>query len=130
MSPELAARIPGAAEFISCFGHFPRFHDGSVLEFALDLSRSGHLRVKAFRMNSDVDDKGYYRLDKHCVVNFFFEEITDADLGFEDAAEIIDNIAIKEHDSGFEMEIEAINGLDAMLRMKSLSLTFEPEAKE
>jgi hypothetical protein len=127
VSPELAARILGAPEFIAWFGRVPRFHDGSVLEFTLDLSRCGHLRVKTFRMNPDTDDKGYFRLDKHCIVTFQFEEVTVADLVFEDAAEIIDNITINAHDDGFEMEINAINGFDGMLRMKSLRLAFEPD---
>lgn len=127
MSPEIAARIPGAPEFIAWFGRVPRFHDGSVLEFALDLSRRGHLKVKTFRMNPDTDENGYFRLDKHCVVTFHFEEVAVADLAFEDDAEIIDDITIKAHDDGFVMEITAINGFDAMLQMKTLRLAFEPD---
>ena len=129
MSPELAADIPGAPEFIEWFGHFPTFHDGSVLGFALDLSRRGRLVVKAHRMNPELDEKGYFILDKHCVVTFTLEKITEADLSFEDAPEFISQLTVAAHDDGFQLEIDAINGFDGLLRMKALRLGFEPVAK-
>ena len=128
MTPELARRIPGAPELIAWFGNFPSFHDGTVLEFALDLSRSGRLAIKAHRMNREVDDKGFFVLDKHCVVTFLLEDISRAEMEFDDAGiDIVFRFKIAEQGEGFAIDLETVNGCNAKLVLNTLSLGFEPQ---
>jgi hypothetical protein len=128
MSPDLITKIPGAAELISWFGGFPRLHDGAVSDFALRHDGSGHLSIDGFRMNPEVDEKGYFILDKHCTVTYFFEGTIEAEVSFEeDIGSIVDQIGISEHENGFEIVVDAINGFDCMLRVKSLRLSFLPK---
>jgi hypothetical protein len=126
LSPELIARIPGAAEFADWFGHFPRFHDATVEDLAMRLDGRGHLRIRGFRMTPEVDEKGYFVLDKHCIVIFSFEGATNLEMDIEDEApKILYSLEIKEYEGGFEIELQGCVGIDALLRVKSLRMEFE-----
>ena len=128
MSPELAGRIPGASSLIAWFGHFPSFHDGTVLEFALDLSRGGRIVIEAHRMSREVDDNGFFVLDKHCVVTFLLKDVRRAEIEFDDAGiDIVFRFKIAEQGEGFGIDLESVNGCNARLVLNTLSLSFEPQ---
>ncbi len=61
------------------FGSWPSFHDAEVLSMYLDRkpleTRPGPslvVRVHAFEMTREVDDRGYYKLRKHAIVTLEF----------------------------------------------------------
>jgi hypothetical protein len=68
------------------FGRWPAFHDAEVLSTCLDRrpleNGSGPsltIRLHAFEMTGEVDERGHYKLVKHAIVTFEFagmEEIT------------------------------------------------------
>lgn len=124
--PELIARIPGAAEFVAWFGHFPWFHDAVVEDLVMRLDGRGFIRLRAFRMNKEVDEKGYFVLDKHCIVTFSFEGGMTLEMEIEDEGpKIVYGLEIKDHEGGFEIELQGSCGIDALLRAKSLRMAFE-----
>jgi hypothetical protein len=130
VSPELIEQIPGAVDLVSWFGWFPRLHDGAVIDFMLRFDRSGFIKVAGFRMNPETDEKGFFILDKHCTVTFAFEGVAEVELSFEDEiASIVDQVEITKSEVGFEIVVDAINGFDCALKVKSLSISFEPEGK-
>ncbi len=69
------------------FGFWPSFHDSEVI--AINLIRSLHgkergsvvsVSVYAFQMTSELDEKSFYKLVKHCVIELEFENIDSIEL--------------------------------------------------
>src|SRR5690606_5560362 len=57
------------------FGCWPSLHDAEVLSINFDrgVGKAGPLItavVHAFQMTPDVDSKGFYKLIKHCLIQF------------------------------------------------------------
>ncbi|WP_432283396.1 hypothetical protein SLT36_15310 [Aminobacter sp. BA135] len=72
--------IPGARELVGWFGFVPHFHDAEIFDIDLSSSRSGYLKIRAFRMTDEVDDLGYFVLDRHVVVTLTLETISEISL--------------------------------------------------
>ena len=72
----ILSEVPGGAELVAWFGYAPGFHDAEILDLHLDRSGVSLLRLHTWRMTRDVDEKGYFILDKHIVVAFSLEKIT------------------------------------------------------
>ena len=67
--------IQGVSELEKWFGYWPSFHDAELV--ALHLNRKGNssLSVHTWEMTKELNDKGYYVLAKHIVVEFIFETV-------------------------------------------------------
>lgn len=65
------------------FGYWPSFHDAELERLVLSTGNpereSVHLEaaLHAFEMTSEVDERGYYVLRKHCRVRFRFERVLE-----------------------------------------------------
>jgi hypothetical protein len=66
-----APDIPGAADVVAWFGHWPTFHDAEVLSITLDRSGESRVAIHAFAKTAEVDSSGHYVTTKHAVVTFF-----------------------------------------------------------
>jgi immunity protein 50 of polymorphic toxin system len=79
-----ALLVENAKALTDIFGRWPSFHDAEVLSIHLDRSGEGspslEARVHVFRMNNDVDDRGYFVLTKHTLVTLRFSNIILRDL--------------------------------------------------
>ena len=71
MGPE-APRVPGVESVISWFGYWPGFHDSKIID--LRLGPDSVLRLRAFEMTDELDAAGFYKLQKHCTVSFWFAD--------------------------------------------------------
>jgi hypothetical protein len=67
---------------VTAFGYWPAFHDSQVSDFRYTQDGSGSIEfvVHGWEMTRDVDDRGYFRLIKHHLVRFRFQDIADAAL--------------------------------------------------
>lgn len=65
---EAFAGIPGGRDLLDWFGFVPHFHDAELLDVELSSKRGGILRLHAFRLTDEVDDRGYFLLDRHVLV--------------------------------------------------------------
>ncbi len=67
---------------VKAFGYWPSFHDAPVVAFHYD--RGGHRAVEftlhGWEITPEVDERGFFKLTKHHLVQFAFREISDADL--------------------------------------------------
>jgi hypothetical protein len=97
---EIFATVSGARELVDWFGNVPRFHDAEILDLHLSRSGASLLRVHTWQMTSEVDEKGYFRLEKHVVVTFAMEEITGLNLRGFNHQNVIDGLEIKRYGSG------------------------------
>ena len=74
---------------LAAFGYWPSFHDSEVISLLMDrrsiLFDSVHnarieLVVHAFEMTTEVNEKGYFVLNKHHLVHFEFETVDEVNL--------------------------------------------------
>ncbi len=68
--------IPGGQALIDWFGGVPRFHDAKLLDIRLVSKGTSTVHIHAWRTTDQVDDRGYFVLDKHVMVDFDLQEVT------------------------------------------------------
>jgi hypothetical protein len=81
------------------FGYWPSLHDAEVLsadfQRAIDGSGPGlRVKVHAFEMTSEVTEKGYFKLVKHCIIEFRFERVSEVELRNFGHQNVIDGISL------------------------------------
>jgi hypothetical protein len=74
------ASIPGGPDLLTWFGRVPSFHDAEIVNLSLYRRAQSTLRVHAWNITNEVDDRGYFVLQKHAVVAFTLEDILDIQL--------------------------------------------------
>ena len=74
---------------LQAFGRWPSFHDAEIHRMVLDRTRrrpngrsyaSVELVVHAWIMTPNVTPNGYIKLDRHHLVHFLFEDVSDLEL--------------------------------------------------
>ena len=62
--------------------YWPSFHDAPVIAFRYNLAGAGDIAftLHGWQMTAEVDERGYYKLIKHHLIEFAFQEISEADL--------------------------------------------------
>jgi hypothetical protein len=136
--PDLFASLPGGAALIDWFGFVPTFHDATLegLEIA---EGAVTLRLKTFRMTSEVDAAGYYVLDRHALVTVSLSGVSGISLAG-DASSIIFELRIRRLSAGapgwqscggpeagdFEIDFMSSYGLYGQLFARDLALGFAP----
>jgi len=83
----------------SWFGCWPRLHDAEILSVdfqrAVDGSGPGlFVKIHAFEMTSEVTERGYFKLIKHCIIELRFDRIDDVDLKNFGHQNVIDGISL------------------------------------
>jgi hypothetical protein len=74
------ASIPGGLDLVAWFGRVPSFHDAEIVSLSLHRRAPSMLNIHAWNMTKEVDDHGYFVLDRHAVVTFILEDIMDLQL--------------------------------------------------
>ncbi len=112
---------------IGWFGEMPRFHDAEVVSLELHRDpRPSHLRLYAFRMNSDLDERGYYRLDLHALVTFTLSGILEMEIDNWNHQNALMSLTITTADEGHRLELESAYGVDGWITAKNISILIEP----
>ena len=93
------AQFKGSEIVTDWFGYWPSLHDAEVLsaDFQRGTVGSGpelHVKVHAFEMTSEVTEKGYFKLTKHCIVELRFERVCDVELRKFAPQNVIDGISL------------------------------------
>lgn len=65
---------------LEAFGYWPSFHDAPVVDFRYKPEGAVDFILHGWEMTADVDERGYFKLIKHHLVEFAFQEVSDADL--------------------------------------------------
>jgi hypothetical protein len=122
----IAPSVPGAEEVVRWFGEWPSFSDAEVLE--IDLRRKGRssILVHGWRMTSEIDSDGHFVLDRHAVITVWLEEITDLELGDFSPQNVIGNLDIKPHESGFRVTLWPIYGVGGHIDAARVTLSLDP----
>jgi hypothetical protein len=124
--PVEIGRIQGASELEEWFGYWPSFHDAEVIGLHLNRKGSSSLRVHTWEMTKEMDDKGFYVLAKHIVVEFIFEAVCGLSLNGFNHQNVIFGLAIDKTDCGFRVTLDNCYGLAGSIEAKSISLRLTP----
>ncbi|GAA2820233.1 hypothetical protein [Aminobacter aminovorans] len=122
---EAFAEIPGARELIDWFGFVPHFHDAEMFDIDLSSSRSGQLKIRAFRMTAQVDDQGYFILDRHVVVTLTLESISEISLSDFHLPGIIGDLVVVRSGDEFRVEWDASYGVAGRIAAARVRFDFE-----
>ncbi len=118
--------IPGAADLYDWFGYWPSFHDAEVISLYLSRKGSSSLRVHTWDTTKEVDEKGYYLLTKHVVVEIILETVSDLSLDDFSQQNVISGLDIEKTDSGFRLVLGACYGLAGRIEAERLSIRITP----
>ena len=124
--PNEIKEIPGAAELHGWFGYWPSFHDAEIISLHLNRKGSSSLRVHTWEMTKEVDEKGYYVLAKHVVVEFIFEAVTGLSLNGFSHQNVIFGLGIEKTDVGFRLTLEDCYGLAGTIEVERMSISITP----
>lgn len=125
--PVEISNIQGAAELEEWFGYWPSFHDAEIVSLHLNRKGISSLRVHTWEMTKEIDDKGYYVLAKHIVVEFIFESVSGLSLSGFNHQNVIFGLAIEKIDSGFRVTLDDCYGLAGSIESGKLSLRLIPD---
>lgn len=109
------------------FGFSPKFHDAEVI--SLDLRREPEpsvIRVHAWRTNSDLDDNGYYRTDRHAIVVFEVTGISEMQLDGWNRQNVLYEMRIVAAEGGQEVHMTTSYGVEGKIVAKSVKVSLEP----
>jgi hypothetical protein len=77
-------------------------------------------------MTSELDDRGYYVLDKHCRITFKASQVTQLNFTADDLViGVLFGISIDKQGDDFVLELDPSAGLYGSLRAKKLSVELE-----
>ncbi|MET7244205.1 hypothetical protein ABZT49_12620 [Methylobacterium sp. EM32] len=89
----LFAPLPGGQAVIDWFGFCPSFHD-ATLDGITIADGSASIVLKAFRMTDEIDENGYFILDRHAQVVIHMRRVTGLSLTG-DAVSIISELTVR-----------------------------------
>jgi hypothetical protein len=125
--PEAIRGIDGVDRVLKWFGYWPRFHDSEILEVRLVVNGVSTIRLHAFHVSSELDDRGYFIQDKHCQITFKVAEVTElsftadtADIG------VLFGVSIAKQGDEYILDLDPSAGLYGRLRAKTISIELEP----
>jgi hypothetical protein len=118
--------IPGGRELVDWFGHVPRFHDANILGISLTSDGQSSLRIHAFRMTNEVDDKGYYVLDRHVVVTITLEAVTYVNLSDFNLPGIISGLGVSAAEGNIQLAWTGSYGVEGTIRAKQVRFDLQP----
>ena len=125
--PEVVApSIPGADSVTEWFGRWPTFHDAEVLELTLRRKGRSWLRLRSFRMTQEVDAAGYFVLDRHAAITFWFDNVLDVELADFSAQNVIFGLTCEPKEKGFRVTMAPCFGIAGYIEAEHVSVSLEP----
>lgn len=116
-------QIKNASLVTDFFGHWPSFHDAEVLEIHLDrINVSMSLKLYAFEMFKEVDDKGYYKQDKHCHIVLKFIQLDELELADFNQQNVISGLHIESAEDALMVSISPCFGLGGGFKCKNIEV--------
>lgn len=123
--------IPGWPNLIDWFGYSPGFHDAEVESIALNRSpEPSVIRIHAWHMNDDVDEKGFYRLSHHATACFILNEIVEQNLSGWNHQNVLMGLQVVKHNEGHALILDGTFGVTGRIAARDISVTIEPRSSD
>lgn len=126
---ELLNAIPGGSRLMEWFdGSVPSFHDAEVLSLVLERTRARcTIKIHTFQMTSEIDVNGFFVLDKHTLVSFHLEGVTNLELNDFNHQNAIYGLALsRTADQSIRLELDQCYGLFGFVEASVLRIDLEP----
>ncbi len=112
---------------IDWFGYVPEFHDAELPSVDLRAApEPSVVKVHAFRMTDEVDDRGYFKLDKHALVTFTLTDLVAKDMDDLLPQNILMSLTIAAVPEGLRMWFEDVYSVDAWVIARDIEVSLEP----
>ena len=114
MSEATPPDVPGADQVVSWFGSWPSFHDAEILRLHLNRRGVSRLDVHAWRMTDqtyEADGRRYFVRDKHAVVTFELEAVSNLELFDFNAQNVLARLDLVRDGDLFCLRLDTVYGL-------------------
>ena len=108
------------------FGQWPSFHDAEILELHLDRAGRSWIKVHAWNMTDKVSAEGHCVLDKHAVVTFLLEGLTELELEGFSSQNVISGLQVERVEHGFRLTLDPCYGLAGTFEAAKASVDLTP----
>jgi len=124
------ARIINAEAIYQHFGYWPKFHDAEITKVTLEAHPgywpSATFVISAFEMTKEVDEKGYYKHTKQCLIEFQFTGIQEMEFDYFNHQNVILNLLLEESGDFTKCTFDPSVGLDAVIVAEKLAVSLTP----
>jgi hypothetical protein len=118
--------VSGAQELYDWFDCWPTFHDGEIVSLHLNRSGSSSMLIHTWEMTSEIDDKGFFVMQKHVVVEFIFENVSGLNLTGFSVQNVIFGLDLEKTNEGFSLHLDPCYGLAGTIEAKRISIRLNP----
>lgn len=133
--------VSGGADLVRWFGQVPSFHDAEILSLHLRRTGQSVLRLHGWINTGEVEQDGYFVLDRHAIVTFTLSGVMDLQLDGFSVQNVIGGLVLRRAPDrlerrgylsldplpqDIEIELEPCCGLSGLIRSRAVSITFEP----
>jgi hypothetical protein len=125
LAPELSV-IDGALELYDWFGKWPTFHDAEIVSLHLNRRGLSSLFIHTWDMTNEVDERGFYVLEKHVVVELALEDIVGMDFDGFNHQNVISGLDIEKKNEGFVLTFGPCYGLAGTIEAKKTTIRVKP----
>lgn len=120
---EISKRIVNSNLLIDWFGYWHDFHDFEVMH--IDIDRKGPviiMQLYGFKMLSEVNDKGHFKLTKHCVITLKFDKVSDLSLEEFNHQNVLSSLSFKEEGDSIRTELWPCYGCHGFIVSKNVEV--------
>ena len=118
--------IEGSKELFHWFGYWPSFHDAEVISLSLHRSGASSLVLHTWEVSKEIDEKGYYVLAKHAVVEFLMKRVVDLDLSGFNQQNVIFGLEIHKLETGNRLTLADCYGIAGKIDATDISIRLTP----
>lgn len=118
--------VPGADALALWFGSWPSFHDAEVLDLHLRRAGTSLLNIYTWRMTNQVDERGYFVLNKQVIVTLRLENISELVLEDFSSQNVINGLNIVPAEGGYTVTLDALYGICGAITAGQVSVAFSP----
>ncbi len=118
--------IVGAQDLHDWFGYWPRFHDAEIVSLHLNRRGPSSLLIQTWEMTNKLDERGFYVLGKHVLVEFVLEGILELELGGFSNQNVVFGLDLKKKDAGFVLTLDPCYGLAGTIEVEKISIRIKP----
>lgn len=122
----IETNISGAVHVIDWFGFWPSFHDAEIVEIRLNRKGQSSLKLHVFQMTPEVDERGFFVLDKHAIVTLLLQDVLDLELIGFSHQNVIFGLEIKQDERGVKIILEGCFGIEGWLIAKEAIVQIAP----
>ncbi|WP_047497646.1 Imm50 family immunity protein [Terriglobus sp. TAA 43] len=131
MADELAYQsITGHEAIVDWFGCWPSFHDAEVVDIELHRAGRSRLHVHTFEMTNEVDERSRYKLNKHAIVTFSFEEISSMELRWFNQQNVLSDLSIELSSEQITILLGHCFGVEGHIASQRVSVSIKPGVPE